>query len=248
MKVFLTLLCSCLILISWTSCSKSKSKNELTGSGNVISQVRNVMGFNQILFSGNGNLIISQGNTESLKIEGEDNIVDLITTAVVDKALRIDYKKANMAHLINSKAPLNIYVQVKDIQEIRLSGSGSISTIKPLTAFQLKVSVSGSGSGQIGIIGHKLVTILSGSSNFIVSGTVENQDIWISGSGDYQAEKLTSKVANVNITGSGKVTVNVQDDIDVHISGAGTVNYQGTPRIRQSISGSGSITRASEGI
>lgn len=241
MKLLLSFLCCCLIIFGVIACSKSK---KVLGSGNVISQTRNVSGFNQILFNGNGNLIISQGDTESVRIEGEDNIIDLITTLVSDNALHIDYKKSNMAHLISStKTPINIYVQAKAIQEIRLVGAGTISTSTPLDSFQLKVSLSGSGSGSINIVGHKLVTILSGSSNFVVKGTVENQDVWISGSGIYQAEKLSSKVANINITGSGKVSVNVQDDMDIRISGAGTVIYQGTPRIRQSITGTGNVIR-----
>lgn len=241
MKLFFSFLCFSLIIFIFTACSKSK-KNSL-GSGNVISQTRDVSGFNQIFFNGNGNVFISQGESESLTIEGEDSILELVTTLVIDKALRIDYKKSNAAHLISSSPLVNVYIQVKDIQEIRLSGSGTISTSTPLKTFHLKMSISGSGNGTIDVIGHKLVTILSGSSNFTVKGTVENQDIWISGSGIYQAGELSSKVANINITGSGEVSVNVQDDMDIHISGAGTVIYRGTPRIRQSISGSGNVTR-----
>lgn len=241
MKIFISIL-SCMLLIVVMACSKSKKT--LPESGKMISQERKVSGFNQVLFNGNGNLFISQGDTESVRLEGEDSIIEMITTLVVDNALRIDYKKASMAHLISSRPPINIYVQVKAVQEIRLTGSGTISTPTPLDAFQLKVSISGSGSGTIDVKGHKLVTILSGSSNFVVKGTVENQDVWISGSGIYQAKNLSSNVANINITGSGKVSVRVQDDLDVRISGAGTVIYQGVPRIHQTISGSGSITRA----
>ncbi len=221
----------------------SKSKKTLPESANHISQVRNVGGFNQIQFNGNGNLIISQGDSESVRLEGEDSVIELMTTLVVDKALRIDYKKASMALLTSTRPPVNVYVQVKDIQEIRLTGSGTITTTTPLNAYNLKVSLSGSGSGTIDISGHKLVTILSGSSNFEVKGTVENQDVWISGSGIYQAEKLLSQVANINITGSGKVSVNVQDNLDIHISGAGSVTYQGSPKIRQTIAGSGSVAK-----
>lgn len=229
------------MIVSLSSCSGNDKS--LNSSGNVVSQTRNVSGFNQILFNGNGNLIISQGDTESVTIEGDSAAVDLITTLVVDSALRVDYKKSSMAHSVNTNTPINIYVQVKNIQEIRLSGAGTITTPKPLETFQLKVSLSGSGKGSIGIAGHKLVTILSGSSNFVVKGTIENQDVWISGTGVYQAEHLSSKVANINITGSGNVSVNVQDEMDIHISGAGTVIYAGTPRIRQTIIGSGTVIR-----
>ncbi|HZD61139.1 MAG TPA: hypothetical protein VE439_11905, partial [Anaerolineae bacterium] len=43
----------------------------VTGSGNVTTESREVSGFNEISLSGRGNLIIEQGNEESLRIEAE---------------------------------------------------------------------------------------------------------------------------------------------------------------------------------
>lgn len=243
MKFALILLCLCFLTLTFAC---SKSKKSIAGSGNIVTQTRNVKSFEQIMFSGNGNLFISQGEEESVRIEGEDNIIDLIQTLVVDKTLRIDYKKSSLATLINSKQPINVYVQVNSIQEIRLAGTGNIITAKPLKAHSLKLSIGGSGNAKIEVVGHKLVSILSGSGRFEISGMAENQDIWISGTGVYQGFGLTSNVANVNITGSGQVYVNVQDDMDVRISGAGTVIYKGNPRVRQSISGTGKIEPASD--
>lgn len=233
-------------LIIFTGCSKSKKS--IVGSGNVISQERNINGFYKILFNGNGNLYISQGEKESVKIEGEDNLVDLITTEVVDNTLRIDFKKSKTAENINSTIPLKIYIEVKSLQEVRLSGSGSIISTTPLEFHTLKLSISGSGSTNLQVVGRKLVSILSGSGNFVVKGEIDNQDIWISGSGTYQGEDLISKVANINITGTGKVNINVQDKMDIRISGAGVVIYRGSPLIHQSISGAGKIQQEQEAI
>lgn len=236
------LLICCLCVLTATSCSKSKNRH--AGSENTISQSREVSDFSSIYFNGYGNLYLTQGSTESLKIEGEGTEVGLITTNVLDGVLHIDFKKSETGQSTNISEPVNIHVQVKSLQEIRLSGSGSIFGLTPLNVQTLKLSISGSGSADIRVVGHRLFTVLSGSGNFVIKGVIENQDIWISGSGIYRAEELSSRVANINITGAGKVFVNVQDDLDVRISGAGSVIYQGTPRIHQSVSGAGTIEPA----
>lgn len=230
--------CLCILAIV-TSCSRSETNvNEKT---NVITENRKVSEFEQILYNGNGNLFISQGEEESVRIEGDKDVISMITTIVIDKALHIDYKKGIPANQEFITKPVNIYVQVKSIEELRLAGTGNIIGTTPLQTHALKLSISGSGNASIDVNGHKLVTILSGSGKFEIKGKTENQDIWISGSGIYQGLELVSNIANVNITGSGAVYVNVQDEMEVHISGAGVVIYKGKPRIHQTIAGSGNI-------
>ena len=65
--------------------------------------------------------------------------------------------------------------------------------------------------------------------------------ISISGSGNIDALDLASQVAEIRISGSGSIRVNVQQNLDVRISGSGSVKYRGQPQISQSISGSGSV-------
>lgn len=53
------------------------------GSGNVVTEQRQVSGFNCIDLSGSGKLIIAQGSSEGLTIEAEDNIIGRIETSVI---------------------------------------------------------------------------------------------------------------------------------------------------------------------
>lgn len=227
-----------LTLLSLSLCvSCSKEKEGVVGSGKTIVETREVFGFDRIFFSGSGNLYITQGGEESLKIEAEDNIVSLLTTEVTDGNLYISFKEMPN---IRSTKPVNLYAKVKKLQEIHLSGSGTISS-QHLDVQTLKVNVSGSGNTDLTLFGNKLIAILSGSGKFIMKGAVNIQDIWISGSGIYEANLLQSKISNINVSGAGRVLVNVQDDMNVRISGAGSVYYIGNPKITQSIAGSGKI-------
>jgi hypothetical protein len=192
-----------------------------TGSGNVVSESRNVSGFTKIDLSGAGEVTIDQNGTEALTIEAEDNLMSKVTSEVVDGTLRLG-EKSNLT--INVTKPVKYQVSVKDLSGLMISGSGTVTTAK-ITAPRLAVDISGSGKVTVG-------------------GTVENQDLAISGSGDYQAKDLQTKITTVKIAGSGDATVTVSDSLDIQMSGSGKLTYYGNPpKVNQQISGSGRVTK-----
>ena len=56
--------------------------NIIRGSGDMITETREVSDFDKVVLACSGDIILTQGEGESLKIEGEDNIVAKITTEV----------------------------------------------------------------------------------------------------------------------------------------------------------------------
>ncbi|HWL48440.1 MAG TPA: DUF2807 domain-containing protein, partial [Acidimicrobiia bacterium] len=50
------------------------------GSGNVITESREVSDFNEIVLGGSGRVMVEVTGTESLTIEAEDNIMPLLET------------------------------------------------------------------------------------------------------------------------------------------------------------------------
>ena len=235
MKI-MSLLAFFLILIISSGCEVKEK--EIIGSGQISIETRDFSNFKHITFNGSGNLYITQSDHELVEIEAESNILPLIKTEVIEGNLQISFNNGNF----KATLPINIHVKVKNIQSIRLSGSGTI-TGQNLKSDRLKVSVSGSGSVDIGITSDKLISVLSGSGNFLVKGSVNSQEVWISGTGIYNGLELVSKESIVKISGSGQVFVNVANSLDAHISGAGVITYKGNPEVQQSISGSGKITK-----
>ena len=110
----------------------------MRGSGNVISEDRNVSGFNKVSVSGSGNLHIVQGDEESLTIEAEDNILPLITAKVSENTLKIGFKPGTS---ISTTKSIEFYLKVKDLDSISASGSGNIDC-SGLTADNLIIKVS----------------------------------------------------------------------------------------------------------
>lgn len=64
----------------------------IAGSGNVVTQSREVSGFEAVSFSGVGRLILEQTGTESLTITADDNILPLIVSDVVGRRLVLRFE------------------------------------------------------------------------------------------------------------------------------------------------------------
>jgi hypothetical protein len=107
-----------------------------------------------------------------------------------------------------------------------------------------------SGSGKISINGNFpsqdfFESRISGSGAVQVNGgfDVNDLDVTVSGSGRADLLNIESRRAEVFISGSGDVKVNVRDHLKAKISGSGRAYYTGNPTIETDISGSGKVVR-----
>jgi hypothetical protein len=225
------------ILLLLTAC------NVVRGSGNVITEPRQVSHFNRVSMGGSGELTITQGDEESLTIEADDNLLRHIQSEVKHGTLFLGIKGSNWSDRIRPTKPIKFSVIMKQIAGLDLSGSGSVRA-SHITTQDLDIDIGGSGDVTIGsLTAQKLVVALSGSATCAVSrGKVSRQGIDISGSGEYRAPKLESQAVEAEISGSGHATVWARESLSVNISGSGEVDYFGTPgKITKEVSGSGSV-------
>lgn len=212
------------------------------GSGRVVTETRDVRGFDRIALDGPGTLIVKQGARESLTIAAEDNIIRRIDTDVRGGRLAIGFDRGGRPSItIRPTRPVVYTVTVTDLSALDLAGSGAIEAAD-ITTDRLRVAVDGSGDVRLGNIATRDLTLsITGSGGVEASGTTDAQAVTISGSGDYRAGALRSKHARVTVEGSGDAAVRASDTLDVRISGSGAVEYAGNPQAHQDISGSGEV-------
>jgi len=213
------------------------------GSGNVTTQTREVKDFDSIEVSYPAEVYVTQGTSESLKIEAEDNVLEGLQTRVRNGVLEIFYKVEEGKAVRPTKTPV-ITIVVKDLDEVDFESAGSIE-LTGIETESLTVSVSGAGELKLKEIDVKdLAVNLSGAGSMSASGTTNTLDVNISGFGDFGGRNLHSQDASVNISGAGSATVAVDDQLDATISGAGSINYYGSPSVNRQVSGVGGITQA----
>jgi len=205
---------------------------------------RPVSGFHAVDAAGSFDVYITQGNTEAVKVEAPDDVIKNVMTEVKNGTLRI-YNKQQMSwkNIFNNKKVV-VYVTLKTVDGVSLSGSGNVTFKDGLNAAgNMRVQVSGSGNMQGKLTAKALDAGVSGSGNLKLSGGAENQNINVSGSGNYSARDFTSANVNVSVSGSGNAAVYASESINAHVSGSGDVRYGGNPKnVAKSKSGSGSVS------
>lgn len=218
--------------------------NVVRGSGDLITETRNVSNFDRVDLSGSGELIIIQSGEESLTVETDDNLMKFVTTEVRGGTLHLGFDDDRASTI--SITRLTFTLHVDDLKGLNISGSGNVEA-ESIETDSLDVSVSGSGDVQIdSLMADTVEARISGSGEVGLAGEAARQEIDISGSGKYRAQDLRSETLRVEIGGSGNATVWVTESLDAHISGSGSVNYYGSPTINSSESGSGTITSMGE--
>ena len=212
-------------------------------SGRVITEERTVSGFDKVNLTGSGEATITQGDSESLVIEAEENILPQLESKVIDGTLNIGPKDNK---IINPTRPIKYTITMREINGISASGSGKINAAEIATSV-LDVDLSGSGEVNISsLIADTISLNQIGSGDIGIGGQVTDQIIILSGSGEYDAAELDSRIADAQVSGSGNAILKVEDVLDVEISGSGRVSYYGDPFVTSDISGSGELEQLEE--
>lgn len=222
-KTYLFVLAALLLMsIACTSLTfTTGSRETVEGSGRIVSENRQVSGFQSIVLRGSADIKVQFGEIESLQIEGDDNILPLIDTRVQRGELIIS-TEPNTA--ISPSQPILIEVTMLSLEKVTLSGSGSFD-VPELAEDTFDIDLPGSGM-------------------IVAAGTVEEVNITLGGSGTIICTDLAAETARVRLNGSGTINVYASDTLDARINGSGTITYSGDPpNVSQDVSGSGSIQK-----
>lgn len=204
-----------------------------------VKEKRDLDNFSSVAFGVAGEIIIEQGAQFSVSLEGDQDLLDAITTKVSNGKLLIrkpDWRKAR-----NKK--LTVYIIMPEIDGLSMSGSGHLKNEGALNCDNLNIRVSGSGSIRLrDLSADELSISISGSGSVFAEGPgADLTDIGISGSGSISAENFRLNTADVSISGSGRCKVWVEDALVARISGSGSLYYKGDPNIDAKSSGSGRV-------
>lgn len=218
-------------------CGVSIDVNLDKGSGSVVTETREVSGFDRVILSGIGELTVTQGDTESLEIEAEDNVIQHITTEVANGTLEISFDRRTVI----PTEPVKFNLTMRSVRGLETRGVSNIQA-SDLTTDELNIVISGTGNINLRDLNADRLTVnVSGAGNFNAEGRAGDQRINMSGAGNYNGEDLESEISSISISGLGRATLWVTEQLDATISGTGGIDYYGSPQVNQQISGLGRI-------
>ena len=187
------------------------------GSGIEGTLEKDISPFNKVKISGALRVNIVCGQTESVTVIGDDNLLEYVEIKVLNEVLSI-----RTTRQVRPKAGLEIRVSAQALELLKISGA-------------VKTDVSF-------IDNDRFVLKAAGASEVSLSGNCAEAVMKLAGAGKLNAMDFTCNVITLKLSGAAKSTVYASEEISVTISGAGKVICYGNPEtVNKNVSGAGKI-------
>ena len=191
---------------------------ELKGSGKRVMEKRNVTPFTSISTEGSFTIEVTSQKDLGLEVEGDDNVLGVVTAEVSNNVLRLRSTKN-----YSSSEPVKFRISVPNLEALSVQGAGHID-VKGLNNEKFEIDAEGAPS-------------------ISVSGNTKVIDIDSSGAGKIDTHSLHASRGVVDSKGVAQIDLDVADELDVTVSGPSTVYYKGDPKVNKTIHGPGRVER-----
>jgi hypothetical protein len=201
------------------SISFNDGDSKVKGSGVKATETRAVAAFTAIEATGIGSLKLRVGESDSLKITADDNLLPLIKSEVKNGVLVLSTKGAS-----SSKNGIIFEATANTIK--RLENSGTVSM----------------DAG--GFAGGELVIVCSGVGSVTLAGRVDSLKAELSGVGSLSADGLSADRVETNLSGVGSANVRAEKSLNGNVSGVGSLTWKGAATdVSTNVSGIGRVSK-----
>jgi hypothetical protein len=229
-----------LLLLMFCSLSVIAQKHKTVNpSGNIITRDVDVSSFNSVRAEGLYELVLLQGDKESVKIEADDNLQDLFKvsndggTLVIDmpelKNSNINFNDEDRHHKLN----LKVYVTFKQLSALNVGIIGTVRCTTPLKVDAFKIDSKNVGNIELQLNADKLTVTNKGVGNITLSGSATDAIITNAGVGKFDGENLIVQTMNIDNSGVGNADVHVEKDLKIKQSFLGKVENSGKAKERK---------------
>ena len=209
---------------------KYDDKDRIEGSGNVITKDISVRSFDELDASGVFNLQLSQGDKETLRIEADDNLMDLFIVENEGSTLKIKMKKNSN---FNSKKQLKVYVTFKTLKSMDLGMVGGTSSDEKLKFADLKLKNQSVGSVSLNMTLQTLNMENQSVGSVKLEGSAENAVVKNNSVGSINAGNFVVQKMDIENNGVGSATVNAEKELKYSDSFLGKVSNRGNATVKK---------------
>ncbi|MGB5933808.1 MAG: head GIN domain-containing protein [Anaerolineae bacterium] len=200
----------------------------ITGSGRVVTQEFTLTGFDKVDVSHAFKVDVSQGDSFSVVIRIDDNLVQYLQVVKEGDTLKIGLKPGWEAIQPRTK---QAEITMPELTGLSLSGAsrGTITGFE--SAKSLSLDLSGASSLRGDIEAGNASFDLSGASDLTLTGSAQDVTIDARGGSSVDLGSFPVNDANVKASGASNVTVNASGKLDADASGGSQVYYLGSPTL-----------------
>lgn len=203
--------------------------------------------FSEVKFEGSAQWILIQASEEKVVIESKSkDILENITVNQKGSLLTISTteKDKNITKLFKS---VIIKVYFKSLNNVSLSGVGSVKADKQISAEGFTATLHGTGNMDLDIRCAKFDGNMSGTGALTISGTADKAIVRVEGVGSFEGYELVTFDMDITVSGVGAAKVYATDKLIATINGVGSIRYLGDPNTKSlNSNGLGSIKQKSD--
>jgi hypothetical protein len=228
------------LLIFSVSASLQAQFRSVRGNHDVVKEDRKAGNFTGLKVSSGVDVILRQGNDESVTVEADENLLEYIVTEVKGDVLNVYVDNVN----IRDAERMRAYVTMKEINSVKTTSAGDVTGETPIEADRLSLSASSAGNIKLEVTAKEIEIDISSSGDITVTGKADFLDGHLSSAGDLNAYELEVREADTSASSAGDANINVTERITARASSAGDISYRGNPKyINAHSSSAGGIHR-----
>jgi hypothetical protein len=205
---------------------------------------QDLVAFRRLRVSGRGEVILRQGGAEHLHVDPLPDGVQ-VHARVREGTLLVDVEDHTpwWRSLGSNRRPVRLVITFPALERLTVAGAVS-ARADALDAAELRIAATGGTKLTVDALHARTLRVTgSGAVDLRLAGTVTEQRVELSGAGVYDASRLASQVADVQVTGAAKVSLDVARTLKAVVTGAGDVEYRGDPHVSSRVSGAGHVGR-----
>ena len=206
-----------------------KAQNDreiLEGNGKVVTKEIPVQSFDALAANGVYELKLTQGNTESVKIEADENLQEYFTVSNNGSKLVIDTKKLNNKNL-RTKTKMRVYVTFKKLKSMEMGTVGNVQSENELSFDDLNLESKSVGNVNLKLKANKINIENKSVGNIELSGKAQDAVVKNKGVGNLVASDFVVQTMDIENTGVGHAEVNAEKTLKVKDSFLGKVKNKG---------------------
>ena len=196
-----------------------------------------------VLNARNGvDVFLTQGDTESLRIDAKGFDDDEIVVEMNDGTLKLGIDRKGIWHGMGRNQYVKAYLTVKNLSAINVSSGTDVHGQTDFNADQLAISVSSGADLTMHVKARDLTVSVSSGADATLSGSTERLVAKSSGGADLHAQKLIADVCQVQASGGADAKVYARKEFRLHASGGGDIDFSGPGQVvSRQTSGGGDI-------
>ncbi|WP_304235297.1 GIN domain-containing protein [Jiulongibacter sediminis] len=228
----LPLLQSCIYKNNW----------DKTPPGDLTEEIYNLDAFDEVALGSAFRVVIIPSTEFRLTANGVERDLDDLNVRVINRTLKVSYVNRNWLSGL-SRDRMDLLIELPDLKVVDISGAANVE-IEDFASFDLlEADVSGAAKLIIDVPMQEFKSDISGASDIELKQSVPLIRSDLSGASKLLAFDTNAKEVFLELSGASKANVSVSDYLNVSASGASTVNYRGTPRIDQEVSGGSKVKK-----